>query len=283
MLSITKIADFTKSVKALSINLVRQFVGTCLRYFPIRTQGFWLYVNSKDTGLAAQLITGAYESYVIEILRKIVLKGFVVCDVGAHVGYHTMILSRLVGSFGKVYSLEPDPENFKLLDKNIIMNKLKNVFHKRIAVSSRRGSARLFVSETDTTDHRLLTYNINNPTIQKRKYVKVTQDSLDNLLKKEKRVNLVKIDIQGSEVECLRGMRTLIRNNRDIKIIIEFWPEGLKQAGTDPGSLFKKIMDYKLKIYLLDEKNRKTRRIKSLDALLKLTGEKGFVNLLCRR
>ena len=236
-----------------------------------------MYLNSKDTGFAVQLITGIFESYTGEILKKNVSKGSVVCDVGAHIGYYTMLCSNLVGSSGKVYSFEPDSENFRLLRKNIQVNNLKNIYPEQIAVSDKKGTANLFISGTDSTDHRLV-----DPNNQKRKYMIVSQDSLDNLLKKEKRIDLIKIDIQGLEEKSLSGMRKLIKANNNISIIMEFWPEGLRQAGTKPDILLKKLIDYKLKIYLLDEEKRRMKRVKNIDTLLKLTGETGFVNLLCK-
>lgn len=259
-----------------SKEVFRQLARIYLRYFPIKIRGFWLYLNFKDTGLVAPLINGSYESYTREVLKEIVSEGFVVCDVGAHVGYHTMLFSKLVGNSGKIYSFEAAPENFRLLKRNIRVNKLKNIDPIQMAISDKKGMARLFFSEADTTDHRLV-----KPHDEKRQYVTVRQDSLDNILKKEK-IDLIKIDIQGLEEKCLQGMKNLIKANNNISIIIEFWPEGLEQAGTKPESLFMKLIDYKLKTYLLDEEKRQTKRIKNFNTLLELIGETEFVNLLCK-
>ncbi len=103
-------------------------------------QGQKMFLDKKDVlGLS---INGVYEPLETKLVRKEVKKSDVVLDIGANIGYYTLILAKLVGKKGRVFAFEPDPTNFALLKKNISINGYKNVIlvPKAVAGKTRRGN-----------------------------------------------------------------------------------------------------------------------------------------------
>ena len=98
--------------------------------------------------LASGLIMGrGYEVQNIELFKRMVKPNMVVVDVGAHIGYYTLIASRIVGQGGKVFAFEPEPSNYNNLIQNVEMNKCKNVLTIEKAVSDNEDKAFLYVSD----------------------------------------------------------------------------------------------------------------------------------------
>src|SRR5262249_53499009 len=91
-----------------------------------------------------------------ELIRHEVRPGMVTVDVGANVGFHTLALARQVGDSGRVYAIEPDPGNFRLLSAAVRRSKLRQVRLCAAAAADRAGSLRLFLSPTNCGDHRVV-------------------------------------------------------------------------------------------------------------------------------
>ena len=150
--------------------------------------------------------------------------GAVVVDAGANIGIYSQFLSRCVGPNGIVYSFEPSPQNFKRLRSATL--KLPNVRPSQAAVGERTGETRLYVSDKLNVDHRAyMTQEMRVALFQ------VEMVALDDYFKPGERVDLFKIDIQGYELHALQGARRILNENPEIKLLLEFWPYGLKQAG----------------------------------------------------
>jgi len=115
--------------------------------------GHKMYLDVKD---ALRLsINGVYEPFETELVRKEVKKGDVVLDIGANIGYYTLIFAKLVGQEGEVLAFEPDPNNFALLKKNIEINGYRNVSLLQKAVSNRSGKIRLYLSDSNPGAHTI--------------------------------------------------------------------------------------------------------------------------------
>jgi FkbM family methyltransferase len=255
-------------------SIYRRLAHFFLSTFPFRLRGFWLYANPHHDGILQFLIRGQYENFATEVMIEDVKSGWVICDIGAHVGYYSMLFSKLVGPKGKVYAFEPDSENMQVLKRNIALNHASNIVTQNIAISDKKKIAKLYISKEDPTDHRLF-----NPPGEDRSYVEIKQDSLDNLFK-GKKIDLIKIDVQGYESYCIDGaLKTL--NSQHTRLLVELWPQGLKELGINPLTFLKKILKLKYKIYFLNEKTKSRDLITDLDELI-LKGEKEqFINLYC--
>jgi FkbM family methyltransferase len=136
-----------------------------------------------------------------------------VLDIGANVGKVTLILAKQVGDTGKVYSFEPEQNNFDLLKKNIEINNLKNVIPLRYAVTDKNEKTLLKVSGACTT-HQICT-DTDEATQE------IETISLDEYFK-DQRIDFMKIDAEGSEPKIINGMKGIVKNNPNLKFITEY-------------------------------------------------------------
>jgi FkbM family methyltransferase len=157
-------------------------------------------------------------------LRRTLSPGDVAIDVGANIGIYTQLLSRWVGPTGLVHSFEPSPKNFGRLQR--ATRKLANVRLSQSAVGESSRRTTLYVSDKLNVDHRAYL-----PEGDSRHIVPIEMIALDDYFKPGERVDLIKMDIQGYELHALRGASRVLADNPGIKLLFEFWPYGLKQAG----------------------------------------------------
>jgi FkbM family methyltransferase len=161
-----------------------------------------------------------------KFLRRTLSLGDVAVDVGANIGIYTQLLSRWVGPTGLVHSFEPSPENFGRLQS--ATRKLANVRLSQSAVGESSRRTALYVSDKLNVDHRAY-----RPEGDSRPTVPIEMIALDDYFKTGERVDLIKMDIQGYELHALRGASRVLADNPTIKLLFEFWPYGLKQAGSN--------------------------------------------------
>src|SRR4029077_12193213 len=158
------------------------------------------------------------------LLKTILSAGDVVVDAGANIGIYSEFLARVCGAAGLVHSFEPSPENFERLQ--CATRKLSNVRVCQAGVGERSGKSTLYLSDKLNVDHR--TYSTET---ESRKSVPVDIVALDDYFKAGERVDLIKMDIQGYELQALRGANRVLADNPSAKLLLELWPYGLKQAG----------------------------------------------------
>ena len=170
----------------------------------------------------------AYKAYTDRaersLLRKVLFPGAVVVDAGANIGIYSQLLSRSVGPTGAVHSFEPSPENFKRL--HAATCRLSNVHASQAAVGEHSGASELYISEKLNVDHR--TYSAGGSS---RRSIPIKMAALDDYFKAGERVDMIKMDIQGYELHALRGAKRVLHENPEIKLLLEFWPYALEQAG----------------------------------------------------
>ncbi len=200
--------------------------------------------------------TGQYEPFESELLIKNIKDGDIVIDVGANIGYYTLLFAKKVGENGKVYAFEPDPVSFAILEKNIKDNKLRNVEVFNIALSDKRENLPLFISAENLGDHRL--YDDHKA---KRKKTTVTANTLDLFftdkeLEKNK-VSLIKIDTQGYEPYVIKGAQELIKNQKPA-LFFEYWVYGYKQSGGNYKEMITFLEEQYGTLTFIDEENETT-------------------------
>lgn len=171
-------------------------------------------VETKEWQQWAQV----YEPNTTNWVQKNLKKGDIVLDIGAHIGYYTLLFAELVGPEGKVYAFEPNPDVMKVLKYNVKTNEFNNVVFIEKLVSGYVGSRKLYIPEvTDAASVR--------PMEKVRKIVEVETINIDAL--NYSKIDLVKMDIEGSEYVALLGMSETLARNPDAKLIIEFCPTNL--------------------------------------------------------
>jgi FkbM family methyltransferase len=179
-----------------------------------------------------------------QLLQRILSDGAVVVDAGANIGIYSEFLSRCVGPNGVVHSFEPSRDNFVRLRS--ATRKLPNVRPWAAVVGEHTGETMLHLSDKLNVDHRA--YASYGDT---RHAVQVRMVALDDHFKPGERVDLMKLDIQGYELHALQGAKRVLRENADIKLLLEFWPFGLKQAGTNWSELMEMLEACGMNIMLI--------------------------------
>ena len=159
-----------------------------------------------------------------QLLERVLFAGDVVVDAGANIGIYSQFLARCVGATGIVHSFEPSPENFRRLQS--ATRKLANVRLSQAAVGEYSGKSKLYLSDKLNVDHRTYTTEVDS-----RHTMPIDIITLDDYFKSGQRVDLIKMDIQGYELHALRGANRVLADNPAAKLLLEFWPYGLKHAG----------------------------------------------------
>ncbi len=113
----------------------------------------------NDRYIGQRVALGKYEPYETQLILRQTKIGDTVVDVGANIGYYTLLLANKVGKTGKVYAFEPDKINFEILAKNVKENNLENVVMINAAVGKKEGKLKLHRSEENFGDHKLLLKN----------------------------------------------------------------------------------------------------------------------------
>ena len=140
--------------------------------------------------------------------------GDVALDIGANIGYYTLLFARRVGPRGHVFAFEPEPSNFALLTKNVQLNGYTNVTLVNKAVSDTNGRLRLFLSMGNNADHRV--YDSQDG----RHSVEVESVRLDDHFAGFSRaINFIKMDIQGAVLPAAQGMTSLLQKNPDVVLV----------------------------------------------------------------
>ena len=248
------LVDFLCHIKVGRIYPARYFHNYLVKHvfkFPFAAvRGNVFFVHNKDNVISSRIRwSHSYEDFDTDFLRTKINPGDFVLDVGANIGFYTVLFSEWVGKEGKVFAFEPDPDNFKLLKKNISANGCKNVIAVQKAVSDRPGHIKLFLSDENKGDHRIWGLE------DKRKQIEVEATTLDeHLLSYPNKVDFIKIDVQGAENKVFEGGTTLFRDNKQIEGFFEFWPRGLIECGSDPLEVLKTLYDYGLVLYEVEKR-----------------------------
>jgi FkbM family methyltransferase len=206
-----------------------------------------LYVMPRDYIGSAILQTKSHEPHVTKLIQRELKRGDVFLDIGANLGFFTMLSSRIVGEAGKVISLEPNPLNLQLIYASILRNAAHNVRIYPYAASDRTGILRFLtvgsnggvMNDDDKRDTSMLVQAV----------------TLDEFLKDERRIDLVKLDIEGHEISALKGMIGLLKRHEP-KIITEFhpWAMRLNELG-EPEEYLDFLFGLKYKIAVVRDKD----------------------------
>lgn len=201
------------------------------QYFPpLYTKAYSIFKKNQDKN-------------EIAFLKQHIKAGHHVLDIGANIGFYTRILSNIVGSIGRVHAFEPDKNNFNYLKKNTAS--ISNVLLNNMAVGSSTGTIQIYTSDELNVDHR--TYPVDN---YKNSY-DVSVIRIDDYMLDKGEIHFIKMDIQGYEIEAIRGMKKLLDTYHP-KILLEFWPHGIEAAGNKVSDYFDQLNQFGYKIQLLE-------------------------------
>jgi FkbM family methyltransferase len=237
-------------------------------------------ISNKDRPLDGigqhVLFHQTYEEQVTNIFKKLLKRGMSVIDVGAHIGYYSLLSARLVGEEGKVFSFEPELNNYNDLLNNISLNNFMNIQAVKSGVGDKNEFSNLFISKTWSGKHSLtrISSDIKDS-------VRVPVITLDSYINSQK-IDLIKTDTEGNDLKVLLGAKNTTKNCSFY--VTEFWEQGLIKSGYSAEQYWNLINEYKFKyIYLLNE-HKKCAELTNLNTVLDYFRKYRIsVNLLCTK
>ncbi|RMH20528.1 MAG: FkbM family methyltransferase [Acidobacteria bacterium] len=271
---IVRLFTGTRLGERFPINVAHRLLMRALKPRRVEIAGHRLTLDPHDSlGLSLR----PYEPFTSRLVEDCLRPGQVAVDVGANIGYFTLLLARGVGATGRVYAFEPDPESFALLRRNVAANGYGNVIAAQAAVAEEAGTVRLFRSPDNAGDHR--TYDAGDG----RAAIVVEAVRLDDALADAARVDFIKMDVQGAEPRALAGMRALLERSPRVVLLSEFWPWGLARGGASAAAYLEQLDALGFSLQLIDDDAERLEAVRAKDLLERLgTSFHHHVNLLCR-
>lgn len=253
-------------------------------------QGFKMWINTKEPSyifrktLRYYDTTESHEPSTTALFKKIVKPGDTVVDIGANMGYFSMLAKRLGAD--KVYSYEPDPKSYSYLVKNAKINNY-DITARSCAISNVSGREKLFLCPYDSGHHTLKQNNgiteyrketslIRKLFLSQKRHIEIFTKRLDDEI--AGRVDVIKMDCEGSELLALKGMERILEDSP--KMIIEFFPLLLEKMGSDPKGLIQRLLNYSVYIIPNDYNAEGGIEINSYEGLMgHLKGREDHLNL----
>jgi len=247
---------------------------------------FKMRVHAAFDGVISRRIArhGVWEPFETQVVREILrdLDAFV--DVGANIGWYSLVAGLTLRGRGRVIAFEPDPTNFALLARNVAENRLGG--HVRLhhaALADAPGQRLLFRSPDNFGAHRL--YSVE---AERQAAVPVAVTTFDAAAARHiVGPCLVKMDTEGSEAMILAGMRDhLAAHARDTALLFEFSPVGLSNSGSSAAALAAMLEPLGMRAWLVDERHSGGLQPTTLAGLVALAEDKtwrktpGYANVL---
>lgn len=274
-------SDNTAVLRLLAVpGLLNKVKNPLLHYVPCLVGKHKMFLDPKHRYFTDVLFYGGiHEPLETELIAQEIKNGDVVLDIGANIGYYTLKFADIVGEEGRVFAFEPDPNNFSYLKKNVNFNWYKNTNLIQKAVTNKSGKGKLHLSKKNLGDHRI--YNSQD----RRKVIEIDTIRLDDYFQHSNhRVDFIKLDAQGAELLIAEGMETLLRKNRKLKILTEYWPIGIKRSGRDPEDYLKLLINHGFQMYNINSLTNKIEPFNMAEILKVYTVKIGnFTDLFCVR
>jgi FkbM family methyltransferase len=213
---------------------------------------FAMWLDLKDTSIQRYLFfLGEWEADATKAIKSILREGDVFFDLGANVGYFSLVGADIVGSGGRIYAFEAQSTLCSQLRENLSLNEIKNVRVVNVAVTDK--VCDLVIEDVSALGNRgaatLLPRRSDMPV------VKVAGTSVDDFCFSEgiERVSLIKMDIEGSEMLALRGMRALLSCPQAPTLLCEINEPLLQRMGSSGDELRSYLADLGYEAYELTE------------------------------
>jgi FkbM family methyltransferase len=258
---------------------VRKTYDWLVRFSPqemlVEVQGNKMYIIPPDSALSRELLLcGIYEKGGVRVFHELIRRGMNVVDLGANIGYFTLIAAKLVGPEGKVFAFEPEPKNFSVLQRNVSMNGYENVILVQEAVSDKKGVAQLHL-RSDSWAHSLSSSNGDIGSIS----VPVT--SLDQFFSEDAAIDFIKMDIEGAEGKAIQGMERILGKGDVKAMVVEFHLTELEGQGSSFEEAWHQFKTLGFEFY--EMRDNGIREVDFQQALCLAHKQGEGVNLLCLR
>ncbi len=203
-----------------------------------------MWYRSDDKFIGQRIALKKYEEYESELILRNINKNSVAVDVGANIGYYTLLLAKICK---KVYAFEPDKNCFEILVKNIKENKLINVVAMNKAVSDGEGKVKFIVDKENLGNSRIKSQR--DCFAKPRNDVFIETIKIDEIIKEK--VDLIKIDTQGWEPKVILGAKRIIKKYKPI-IFMEYSPQSYKENNLDSKGMINFLKQIYKNIFTID-------------------------------
>ncbi|MEP4485184.1 MAG: FkbM family methyltransferase [Halioglobus sp.] len=226
---------------------------------------------------------GIWEPFETRLIMSMLEPDQVFVDVGANLGYFSVLAAACVGSAGKVFAFEPDVDNFNLLCQNIEHNNYSSVISAEMAgLSEKDEVGQLFLSDDNLGDHQVFDAG------GARNNTDISLLSGSNFLRhRTPHVHFFKIDTQGSEWAVIQGLMPLLRSQlQPARILVELTPLSLRQAGASGRQLIDTLAQLDQPFWIVDHIEHQLVRSTGpalatwCDNVDACAGDAGFMNIL---
>lgn len=217
-------------------------------------KGLKIRIYPKNEVFRSLYVTGIYDPNVAVVIDSLLPQKGVFIDVGANMGYLSMIASRAVGELGKVYALEPSKRDFLRLVDNINLNGLTNVYSHNLAVLDINKKLEMNIAGEERSALNTFGREFSYKGTEKLGTEMVQAVTIDGFVDTEdiEKVDLIKLDIEGSELLALKGARDTVEKFRPV-IILGLNKESLAANGCNVEDLKKLLQELRYKAYVLAE------------------------------
>lgn len=255
------IPQVCKTVLIKSHRIWKHFIPNF--YYPYKFDGGYIYLNIKESGMMLRRALGCYELTKQEAFKKFVRPGSTFIDVGCNKGDFALLGSRLVGPQGRVLAFEPHPDNCQWVRKSIAKNAYQNVELFEMALSDVNGTAELYIGEKSGF-HTL----VPGQPFRSKGFIQVKTRRLDDFLDEigfTGSIGAIKIDVEGADMQVLRGAQKTISGNPGIIIFLDVH----RYLGVNPTEVCNYLKNLGLNLFTEDPPfNVPVRDYNSLDALI---------------
>ena len=220
------------------------------RAVTITNYGRRIILDTRNVQNYSIITHGTFEPKVAWALGLLAKPESTAIDVGANIGFFTMLLATLVGNHGRVFAFEPNPEIFKILDSNLLINALrKRCFASQVAVADTKRTETL-TWETAKHGGGYLLSGKNSKASELVADVRCVR--LDDVVDATD-VSVVKIDTEGYEPYVLAGAKNLISANLDLKVVAEWNPQFIQGRGYDVSQAVSELRALFQYVYVIEK------------------------------
>lgn len=246
-------------------------------YLWVSIDGLRLYGTREHHVMLYWLLRGKYERHTRTLFEQSLRPGAVVLDIGAHIGYFTLLAARAVGPSGCVYAFEPDSSNYRFLGHNVALNGVEDVVTTVPKAVADTSGIREFFANTKSSVASSFWGSGRSVTA-----TRVDCTTVDDFLGGGE-IDVVKLDVEGAEIAALRGMRRTLTSGRRLVLFVECNPTGLASSGASAPELFDELASLELDVRVIDEKQRRLLPVTSELLNPDLADGKWYANLYCTR
>ena len=226
---------------------------------PITTRlGFVMYFKHTgySTGLRKSLITGTHELLYLMMIKKLISDGDYTIDIGAHEGYFSLFMSSLVGKNGRVFAVEPNPENLYFLHRNVEICDKHNIQVIGKAVGDKQMRALFNYDDGMGPWGSLIDFSYFKTWFKTKKTIEVDVDTLNNLFANiDHKIKFIKIDVEGNELNVFLGAERLLSKHWP-HICFEVNPMIWAHLGSSVGTMLDLLKSKGYELFVVEEDNR---------------------------